>query len=198
MIPPTIAEVAGQELIWVQPMLSRPDYELRAAAIVVASLRGHRGESANRSWTFKREGRLRRRVTVHAADSDLTAAVFRWRRAEGGTMELPEGRILHFGAAQGTSSLRCDWLEPDGKPLVHFQTRAGFDMSEALVEIEHDAAQLPELPLLVVLGEYLTVLFAARRGDVPNVWSVWDTIPFTWPDFDLPSLPDLPDLPDFD
>ncbi len=184
---PTIAEVAGQELIWVQRKVSRPDYELRATGTVVASLQGDRGESEHHSWTFKLEGRLRRRVTVYEPDSDVDSAMFRWRRAEGGTMELPEGRILRFGPAENSSPPRWDWLEPDGTPLVHFHTRAGFDMSEGLVEIVHGAAGLSELPLLVVLGEYLAVLFATRHSGVPNVWpDVWDAIAFNWPDFSLP------------
>lgn len=108
-------------------------------------------------------------------------------------MELAEGRILNFGTAKNSSPPRCDWLQPDGTPLVRFQTRAGFDMSEGLVEIQQEVAGLSELPLLVVLGEYLAVRFAARRGDAPNVWSVWDTIAFQWPDF-----PELQWFPDFD
>lgn len=183
MIPPALAEVVGQELIWVQPKISKPDYELRAAGTVVASLHGQCGESQHHSWTFKLEGWFRRRVIVHAPDSVVDAAVFRWRWAEGGTLELPEGRILHFGVAKNSSPPRFDWLAPDGTPLVHFQTRAGFDVSEALVEIEQEAARLSELPLLVVLGQYLAVLFAMRHGDVPEVLTVWDTLP-SFPDVD--------------
>lgn len=184
MIPSGLAEVAGQELIWVRPAMSRPDYELRAAGTVLATLRGHLGESEHHSWTFKREGWFRRRVTVHALDSDVDVGVFRWRWAEGGTLELPDGKTLHFGAAKNSSPLRCEWRETDGTPLVRYQTRPGFDMSEALVEIEQEAAAHSDLPLLVVLGEYLTVLFAARRGEVPNVTSVWDMAFPDFPDFD--------------
>jgi hypothetical protein len=183
LIASVLAELAGQELIWVQPKVSKPDYELRAAGTVVASLRGRCGESEHQSWTFKLEGWFRRRVTVHAPNSFAAAAAFRWRREEGGTLELPEGRLLHFGVAKNSSPARFDWLESDGTPLVHFQTRAGFDASEALVEIEPEAAGLLELPLLVVLGEYLAVLFAMRHGGAPDVLSVWNTLP-SFPDVD--------------
>jgi len=183
LTPSVLAEVRGQELIWVQPKASKPDYELRAAGTVVASLRGRCGECEHHSWTFKLEGWFRRRVTVHAPDSVADGAVFRWRREEGGTLGLRQGRILHFGVGKNSSPPRFDWLEPDGTPLVHFQTRAGFDASEGLVEIEPEAARLLELPLLVVLGEYLTVLFAMRHGGAPDVLSVWDSLP-SFPDVD--------------
>jgi hypothetical protein len=114
---------------------------------------------------------------VQAPDSVADGAVFRWRRDEGGTLKLTEGRIHHFGVAKDSLPPRLDWLEPDGTPLVHFQTRAGCDASEGLVEIEQEAATLLELPLLVVLGEYLAVLFAKRHGGAPDVLSVWDTLP---------------------
>jgi hypothetical protein len=178
LIPPS------QGLIWVQPKFSKPDYELRAGDTVVGILHGDRGEFENQSWAFKLEGWFRRRVTVHALDSGVHAAVFRWRWAEGGTLELPEGRILHFGVVKNSSPLRYDWLDPDGTSLVHFQTRVGFDISEALVEMEQAAARHSELPLLVVLGEYLAVLFAMRYGAVPNPSpDVWDTLP-GFPDLD--------------
>jgi hypothetical protein len=176
-MPTGLAEVAGQDLIWVQPKVSKPEYELRAATTVVTSLRGSCGECEGHSWTFKLEGWLRRRVTVQAPDPVADGAVFRWRRADGGTLDLPEGRILHIGVAQDSLPPRFDMLEPDGTPLVHFQTRAGCDASERLVEIEKEAATLFELPLLVVLGEYLAVLLAKRHGGAPDVLSVWDTLP---------------------
>jgi hypothetical protein len=57
-MPTGLAEVAGQDLIWVQPKVSRPEYGLRAAATVFASLRGSCGECEHHSWTFKLEGWL--------------------------------------------------------------------------------------------------------------------------------------------
>jgi hypothetical protein len=195
LIRSVLAEVAGQELAWVQPKVGKPEYELRAAGTVVASLRGRRGESDHHEWTFKLQGWFRRRVAVYTPDSDAAVAVFRWRRAEGGTMELPDGRPLHFGPAKNSSPPRWDWLEPDGTPLVHFQTRPGFDLSEGLVEIEQEAAHISELTLLVLLGEYLAVLFAARYYGGSG-WSDWDPIDLNGPAF--PDLSDLPGLPDFD
>ena len=157
-----IIDLAHHELTWVRINYSGPDYELRTAATVVASLRGVHGECGDRSWTFKLKGIFRRRVTVSTPEGG-EVAVLRWRHERGGAMELPEGRTMHFVPAVSASPPHWDWVGPDGRALAHFKPRTGFDVAEGLVEIEQEAAGLSELPLLVVLGEYLAGLLAWRR-----------------------------------
>jgi hypothetical protein len=43
---------------------------------------------------------------------------------------------------------------------VHFKSHAGLLKTEGLVDVETGAVTYPELPLLVVLGWYLLILFA--------------------------------------
>ena len=161
----TISEVANQELIWVQPARTKQTFELRAGEEVVANLRWQRsslasGDTADQRWTFKREGFWHPRITVRLPDSDTNAAVFHPSWAGGGTLELPPGgRVLRFGAANFWHS-QWQWLDTDGKPLVHFKSNQGFVKTEGRVEVQPDAIGHSDLPLLAVLGWYLLVLFA--------------------------------------
>ncbi|OLE78780.1 MAG: hypothetical protein AUG06_09520 [Actinobacteria bacterium 13_1_20CM_2_65_11] len=159
-----IAEVADQELVWSQPARLKQAFELQAANEVVATLQFQRaslaaGEVADQQWTFKREGFWHPQITVRVAGSDANLAVFKPAWTGGGMLELPQGRLLRFGAANFWHS-QWDWSDPAGNPLVHFKSHAGLLKTEGEVGIEPVASALPELPLLVVLGWYLLILFA--------------------------------------
>ena len=159
-----MAEVAGQDLVWTQPARSKQAFELHAPTEVVATLQFERsslasGQAAEQSWTFKREGFWHPQVTARVAGSDSNLAVFKPAWTGGGTLELPEGRVLKFGAANFWHS-QWSWWDPSGKPLVQFKSHAGLLRMEGQVVIDPDAGALPELPLLVVLGWYLLILFA--------------------------------------
>jgi hypothetical protein len=155
--------MAGQDLTWLQPSRIQQAFALHAGDVVVATLRFERsslatGEADGHRWTFKREGFWHPRVTVRVPESDDNVGAFQPAWFGGGTLELP-GRQLRFGAANFWHS-QWDWLGSDDKPLVHFKSHHGFMKMEGDVEIEPDAAGSPELPLLVVLGWYLLILFA--------------------------------------
>jgi hypothetical protein len=159
-----ISELAGQELVWVQPSRTTQAFELHAPNEVVGTLQFQRsslaaGAAEDRQWTFKREGFWHPQVTVRAPGSDINAAVFKPAWSGGGTLELAPGRSLRFGAANFWHS-QWDWQDADNAPLVHFKAHHGFMKMEGQVEIETAATPLPELPLLVVLGWYLLILFA--------------------------------------
>lgn len=158
----TIRDVAGQPLLWVQPARLKQFFELRAGDVVVATLRFERaslatGETADQQWTFKREGFWHPRVTVRVHGSDDNVALFNPAWTGGGTLEL-QGRTTHFGAANFWHS-QWTWEQVKDTPLVRFKSHAGLLKTEGEVEIEGDAARSPDLPLLVVLGWYLLILF---------------------------------------
>lgn len=163
-VVPTIAEVADQPLVWVQPARMQQAFELHAPNEVAATLRFERaslarGEAADQQWTFKREGFWHPQVTIRMPGSDANVAVFKPAWAGGGTLEFPEGRVLRFGAANFWHT-QWDWADPAGQPLVHFKSHGGLFKTEGEVEIESSARAVGELPLLAVLGWYLLILFA--------------------------------------
>jgi hypothetical protein len=160
----TIREVAGQELVWVQPARMKQNFELRAGDEVVATLRWERsslatGETSEQTWTFKREGFWHPRITLRVPGSNDNMALFNPGWTGGGTLEFPQGRTLHFGAANFWRS-EWVWAETKDTPLVRFKSRQGLLKTEGQVEIDPSAAESPDLALLVVLGWYLLILFA--------------------------------------
>lgn len=159
-----IGEVADKELLWVQPSRKQQAFELHSAEDVVGTLKFDRaslasGETAGQQWTFKREGFWHPQVTIRVPGSDANIAVFKPAWTGGGALELPQGRLLRFGAANFWHS-QWDWSDQAGSPLVHFKSHAGLLKMEGQVDVEPGAAAAAELPLLVVLGWYLLILFA--------------------------------------
>jgi hypothetical protein len=164
-----IDEGAPGELLWVQPARLKQEFELRAGDEVLGTLRFQRsslatGEAADQSWTFKREGFSHPRITVRVPGSDDNVATFQPGWAGGGTLELQPGKQLRFGAANFWHS-QWDWLDAQNQPLVHFKSHQGLLKVEGEVAIEPGAIKSPDMPLLVVLGWYLLVLFARDAAE---------------------------------
>jgi hypothetical protein len=155
-----IRDVASSELLWVPS--NGLVFELRAGDEVVGSLRWERsslatGETADRRWTFKREGFWHARVTVRVPGSDANVAVFDPSWTRGGTLEVEPARRLRFVAGNFWRS-QWDWADEAGQALVHFKNHGtGFKL-ECKVVVESQAIALSDMPLLVVLGWYLLVL----------------------------------------
>jgi hypothetical protein len=155
--------LAGRELHWVQAGKGLA-FELRAADEVAGRLRWERlslagGEMGGQRWTFKREGFWHPRVTVRVPGSEANVALFHPSWTRGGTLELEACRQVRFGTANFWAA-QWDWSDESGLPLAHFRNHGkGFKL-EAQVVIEDHATGSRDMPLLVVLGWYLLVLYS--------------------------------------
>ena len=158
----SLREVAAQPLGWSQPSLLKRQYELRAGDEVIATLR-QKGfgslalaETAGGSWTLKRSGFLRPKVSVRS-ESETEMAVFKPAWCGTGTLRLADGACYHW---QNTSFWRSAWAFADeaGNPLVHFKPEAALWKRSAEMKVEAGARALPDLSLLAVLGWYLMIL----------------------------------------
>lgn len=161
----SIREVAEQELVWKQRHLTRREYELSAGDTVVARMEWQkllgtlvRVETAEATWTFKRVGFWRPRVTARIADADDDLATFEPSWTGKGTLSLPGGVVYQWESTNFWHS-QWAWQDAQGKPLVRFANRHGLKM-ESQVVVETTAHDLPEAPLLIALGWYLIVLMA--------------------------------------
>ena len=158
-----ISEVAGEELLWIQPAARKRDHELHAGDDVVATLHFQRGsladaEAAGAHWTFKREGFWHPRVTVRTAGSDADLAVFHPRWVGGGALEFPDARAVRLSSANFWQS---EWVWQEGEqPLIRFKGRHGLIKARGAVEVLPEGAALPDLPMLILLGWYLILLHA--------------------------------------
>ena len=79
-------------------------------------------------------------------------------------LDLGSGVQLRFGAASFWHS-QWDWIDAQNQPLVHFKSHQGLLKVEGEVTVEAGAMKSPDLPLLVVLGWYLLVLFARDAAE---------------------------------
>jgi hypothetical protein len=170
-----LAELIGQELEWVQPHALRMEYELRAGDAVTATLHFRSslgsfatGTSADGSWTFKRVGFWQTQVTVRPSGQEIDLAVFKnntW--SGGGTLELPDGRKYlantNFWASHYEFKTEAD------EALISYKKIGGILHMSAAVEIYPAAKDLPEMPWMVLLGWYLTVMMQRDSATVAAI-----------------------------
>lgn len=159
-----LAELAGHELKWIQPHALKMEYELHAGDLVVAALRFRSSfgsfamaTCAEGSWTFKRVGFWQTRVTIRASETERDLAVFKnntW--SGGGTLELPDGR--KYPADTNFWATEYEFRTESGVPLISYRKIGGMLHMSSLTEIHPLAKDLPEMPWMVLLGWYLTVM----------------------------------------
>jgi hypothetical protein len=166
----SIREVAEHTLRWAQPGALSREYELRAGDEVLATLRWQKtfgslalAEAADGTWTFKRSGFLRPKVTVRAPGSEAEVAVFKPSWGGEGTLRFSEGRGYQW---VNTSFWRSEWAFTNeaGEPLIHFKPEVAFFKQAAEVKVEPRAVTASDLPLLTVLGWYLMLLLSEDAG----------------------------------
>lgn len=157
-----LSDVAGDTLLWEQTSRRQPTYALKAGDDVIATLRWQRGslaitDVADRSWSFKRAGFCRPRVTIRPTGSELETAIFHLNWSGTGTLEVAPERHFEWAPASFWRA-RWAWRDAQGSLLVSFADGRTEGRVTGHVEIDPAAIALPELGLLVSLGWYLLVL----------------------------------------
>jgi len=159
-----ITELIGWELQWTQPHAAKMEYELRAADVIAATLRFRNSfgslataASADGTWTFKRVGFWHTRATVRAAGAEADLAVFKNRTwSGGGTLELPDGR--KYPANTNFWATQYEFKTESGEPLISYRNIEGVLHLSLTVKINALRKELAEMPWIVSLGWYLTVM----------------------------------------
>ena len=159
-----IRDVMARPLQWTQPRMFSRYYELRAGDDVIATLEFRNafgslatGDSADGCWTFKRVGFIATRVSIRTCHSEEDIAVLgnnTW--SSGGTLDLPGGR--EYPASSNLWQTRYEIRTASHVPLLSFSRVGGILHLSSDVQVHADAAALTELPWLVMLGWYLTVM----------------------------------------
>ena len=158
-----IAQFIGPPLQWHRPGLFKPEYELRSDDVLVATLRFRSvwgtfatAQSDDGCWTFKRVGFWQTRVTIRPCDSEEEIATFKnntW--TGGGTLLFPDGR--QYLANTNFWQTQYEFKTPTGESLIHYRNH-GLFVSSAEVTILPQAQQVPELPWMVMLGWYFSLM----------------------------------------
>ncbi|MBI3175756.1 MAG: hypothetical protein HYZ25_18700 [Chloroflexi bacterium] len=159
-----LAELVGHELKWIQPHALKMEYELHAGEMIAATLRFRSSlgsfataTSADGTWTFKRVGFWQTKVTIRAAESETDLATFRnntW--SGGGTLELLDGR--KYPANTNFWSTQYEFKTEQGESLISYRKIGGILHMSSVTEIHPLARNIPEMPWMVLLGWYLTVM----------------------------------------
>jgi hypothetical protein len=154
----SVYELSGEELRWVKPKWLKRQYELRAGDEVVATLVRSGGSGAVGEWSggryaFSQKGWFNQRVLVGdgaTIDADTPLATFTRR---GSVLTLADGRTLFWRKPSVWKSRRV-WSD-GAAPLVEFDPASGY--ASPRVTITPEGARVSELPLLLLLGQYLIV-----------------------------------------
>ncbi len=165
-----IHEANGAGLQWEVSVENKRAFELRDGDETVATLSFQKswgtlaiGETAGSQWTFKRVDFLPPTLTVRAAGSEENLAEFKPDRiGSSAEVEFASGsrfQWLHDKAEGHKWTLASD----AGVPLLHFKARQWLQGEPIQVEIEEEARKLPELALLLLLGEYFLMLISASQ-----------------------------------
>ncbi len=160
----TMRDAAGRVLECVQVSARQLEYEFRAGAEVVGTLRWQKpfgslalAEVADARWSFKRSGFLRPVVTARPSEAAAEPSMLRpnWRGE--GPLFCPGGRSYTWTSL---SYWRCEWafLDSRGETLVRFTPDPGRGKAAAEITLSPSALAVPDLPLLVLFGWYLLVL----------------------------------------
>jgi hypothetical protein len=147
-----------EPLLWVQPRLTRREFELRAGSDVVGTL-AWQGAFGWKAAGETAEGRFRLRLTnfflgtivIHAGDSDSELAVWRPRFFGDGTVRFAGGRAFRM---RPTDFWHRHWSVEDGTGATVFRLRSRFRWLrlESSVELEPGAERAPELSPLLLLA----------------------------------------------
>jgi hypothetical protein len=157
-----LARASQDVLSWIRPRVLSREHELHAGDAVLGTLklsgvfgREATAECAGRRWRFRRGSLIRREVRV-LDENDRPVALYRGRLLGGGELRMETGDVLHWRAF-GFWRRTWGFTRDGGDPLVLFRFR--FSPGHALdeVTVDADARRLPALPLLLLLGRYLTL-----------------------------------------
>ncbi len=166
-----LSDHLDRELSWIQPKTSARAFELRVGDELLATLRFQSAfgslavaDSSAGSWTFKRVGFFNPRVTVRVAGQEFDTAVYtpRWTGSDG-KLAFANGRTYRWSVANfwSTKFQICDL---DGEPLIGYHSGSekprlsDIFKTQAFVQVTPRGRELPDLPLLVLVGWYLIIL----------------------------------------
>jgi hypothetical protein len=156
-------ELPVQELVWSQPQALWMAYELHQANTMIATLEFRSvtgtmalGTSQEGAWTFKRVGCFKPRITIRQKEHFENIAIFTnqtWKH--GGSLILADGRTFNLSSNFWQTTLEIQ--TSSGLPLVRF-LNDGFIRIRSHVSVFNPAADMNELPWLMMLGWYVAVL----------------------------------------
>lgn len=158
-----LADFAGKELKWSQPIALRMEYELRAGDELAALLRFPssfssyaKAEGADGCWTFERVGFWRNKTVVRTCKDNNIVALFKESRwSNGGTIELHSGQKYQTRANRWNTDYEI--LNEKGEQVLRLSSGGVVRLSAAMI-VSPGAARLPEVSWMVMLCFYQLIM----------------------------------------
>lgn len=152
---------ASAQMRWVRPKWTRRQFVLEANGGAVATLafgRGSQaaGQMAGEQYRFGRKGFFRPRIVVRTADGAGMLGLVA-QRGSGGTLTLTDGRTFTWKKPKIWTNEHI-WVDDMGNELARFHPSSWH--SDVTVTVAPEALGQRDVPLLLLLGEYLGVLAA--------------------------------------
>ena len=165
-----ITEFLTYELHWLQPkglsrnfelyhdetLVARLDFQSAWGSLAIAS-------TASQSWTFKRVGFFKTRITARISGESSDIAIFTPNWLGEGWIEMVGDRRYFWKSANFWAS-RFVINAEDGSTVITYKEGvehprfADWFKTQAGVFVEYPARGIPETPLLILLGWYLIIL----------------------------------------
>lgn len=160
---PSLRDLIGQEMTWVPTATFKTRFDLVTGDTTIASL-----DMSN--WTTKAtatvpegtlvmqlEGLSRRKATIYAAEQGAAIATYqrKWSGTSG-ILQFPDGRELKWTKTNFWGNEKA-WRDQMGIiDYVQFHTRSFSRKVEVMISPQ--AAEIPELSMLLVLGLYNIII----------------------------------------
>lgn len=166
-----LTDVKDKELSWVQTSSLETQLKSKDGS-AVASLRWVKrwgslaiGTTAEGSWTLKRAGFLRPKITVRRRESEENVATMAMRWLGGGVVDFTsDGQRYSF---RRSSIRKSEWtLNHEGKKILTTTPQFGHKKLGAAVRLQDSSSISPEnhLSLLTIIMWY-AILLMAYEGD---------------------------------
>lgn len=159
------------ELTWVEPEHEGAPYIVRADGRDIGTLKFDRGDACRaegtiygRSFVLERTSQFYPRVIIHEEGSSEPLAIFTQGLTGGGTVSFADGAEYCWNPSHIWSTTWC--FRGGGKKASLCVSEQTPQKAGARVRMCTDAAQLPEMPVLLLLGWYLRKLALDRLGMV--------------------------------
>jgi hypothetical protein len=157
----------ANRLGWLQPSWFSRTIEVSSDNSLAAILRLQNwsrscdATCADGMWRFAMQGFFGRTVKLTSLPSGAPVASFSWK-FRGGIVRFDEGDVFEWKALGFWSGGRA-FLTPSGFPVLTFKPKMFAFKSRGEITIHREYANIPQLPMLVMLGVNLVLTEQRRR-----------------------------------
>ena len=161
-----------RELMWVETRHSPPAYDLRDGDNVIGHLRLEtamawraNADVRGRRWVLARDDNWHKQVNVFVEDEQEAVATFELRWTGGGIVRFRSGVHFCWNRTHIWSTTHC--FRRDSRYASVCTSQEVPSRKGSRVTICDDAVDMPETPVLIVLGWFLEVLTCERLLESP-------------------------------